>query len=292
MIDRPPLWHTPALPGTLPTGAALSSLGRGWTGIAAELLRDVPPTTVRVAGAAQHRVDLRFQASGRLECAWGGAEYRGPSRPGDIAVIPAAADVAWAAEAPAGEVLHLHLAPALLAQAFDDRGLDAGTPLAARCRFVDQGLLALGRMLRGELLTGTGGRLFAESAGMMVAGLLVRGQAGLGANRPGGLPAWRLKRVCDHVEAHLADDLGLDGLAAQAGLSPDRFAHAFKAATGRAPHRYVIERRVQRAAELLATTREPIAAIALAVGCSSQAHLTTLFRQVLGTTPGAYRRGS
>jgi AraC family transcriptional regulator len=146
-------------------------------------------------------------------------------------------------------------------------------------------------MLRDELFRPAGGRLFAESAAVMIAGLLVRGQAGLGPDRPGGLPAWRLKRLRDHIETHLDGDLGLADLAGLVGLSPDRFAHGFKASTGLSPHRYVIERRVQRAAELLATTSEPIAAIALAVGCSSQAHLTTLFRQVLGTTPGAYRRG-
>jgi len=44
------------------------------------------------------------------------------------------------------------------------------------------------------------------------------------------------------------------------------------------------------AGALLLATAEPIAQVALTVGFSSQAHLTTAFRRLNGTTPAAYRR--
>jgi AraC family transcriptional regulator len=72
-------------------------------------------------------------------------------------------------------------------------------------------------------------------------------------------------------------------------MDRSRFCRAFKRATGRPPHSYVLEQRVQRASELLAGSRRPIAEVALAVGFSSQSHLTTAFRKITGATPHAYR---
>ncbi|MFD0202954.1 MULTISPECIES: helix-turn-helix transcriptional regulator [Saccharothrix] len=72
-------------------------------------------------------------------------------------------------------------------------------------------------------------------------------------------------------------------------MGRDRFGRAFKAATGTSPHRYVTQRRVERAAELLARTDLPIAEIALRVGLASQSRLTTVFRTAIGATPHTYR---
>ncbi len=74
------------------------------------------------------------------------------------------------------------------------------------------------------------------------------------------------------------------------GLSPHHFGDAFKAATGKSPHRYVIERRLSRARELLRETDRSISDIAYAVGFSSQSHFTANFRRVVGFTPNRFRR--
>lgn len=68
----------------------------------------------------------------------------------------------------------------------------------------------------------------------------------------GALDSPRLRRVTDFIEAHLGEDLTIDALATEACLSPFHFARAFKAATGTAPHRYLTERRVERAKTLIA----------------------------------------
>jgi len=49
--------------------------------------------------------------------------------------------------------------------------------------------------------------------------------------------------------------------------------------------------RIGRAAALLANPRLSIADIAYAAGFSSQSHLTSVFRRLMGTTPYAYRQG-
>ena len=107
----------------------------------------------------------------------------------------------------------------------------------------------------------------------------------------GALDARRLERVTEFIDTHLGTDLSIEALAEQAHLSPFHFARAFKSATGAAPHRYLIERRVGRAKALLAEGRRPVAAIAQVCGFSSQAHLTRWFKRIVGTTPGVYRAG-
>jgi AraC family transcriptional regulator len=104
------------------------------------------------------------------------------------------------------------------------------------------------------------------------------------------LPSRRLRRVLDYMEAHLGEDLSILTLAAEAEVSPGHFARAFKRATGRSVHQHLLRRRVEWAAALLRDTVQPIVDMALAVGFCSQAHLTTAFQRVYGTTPAAYRR--
>lgn len=99
----------------------------------------------------------------------------------------------------------------------------------------------------------------------------------------------QLRRVVLFIESHLDEDLPLTALAAVADLSPSHFARRFKAATGQAPHRYVLARRVNGAKRLLLETDMPLAEVAAATGFSSQAHLTGIFGRAVGMTPGAYR---
>ena len=105
----------------------------------------------------------------------------------------------------------------------------------------------------------------------------------------GALAPRRLRRVRDFIETHLGDDLSIEALAGEACLSPFHFARAFKAATGTTPHRYVAERRVEKAKALIADGRIPLAEVAHLCGFSSQAYFTTWFRRLTGSTPGTYR---
>ncbi len=99
----------------------------------------------------------------------------------------------------------------------------------------------------------------------------------------------RLRRVIDYLHGSFGEEISLDGLAAIAGLSPNYFLHAFKQTTGRTPHRYLTELRIAKACELLKNPHASIVDISLAVGFSSQSHLTTVFGRFMKTTPAAYR---
>jgi transcriptional regulator GlxA family with amidase domain len=106
----------------------------------------------------------------------------------------------------------------------------------------------------------------------------------------GGLSAGALRRVLEYVQRHLSESIDLSKLAAIAGLSMHHFAREFKQSAGVTPHYYLIQKRIERAQQMLAQTDLALAEIAYAVGFSDQGHLARHFRGLLGTTPREFRR--
>jgi len=88
----------------------------------------------------------------------------------------------------------------------------------------------------------------------------------------------------DHARTSLA------ALAREAGVTPFHLVREFTRSTGLSPHRYLVQRRVGEARELLARGVAPSLAAAM-TGFVDQSHLTTQFRRYVGTTPASYRRG-
>jgi AraC family transcriptional regulator len=106
-----------------------------------------------------------------------------------------------------------------------------------------------------------------------------------------GLLRWALKRVEEYVDANLGSTLDIEELAALVKMSPSHFARSFHKSVGLTPHRYVIQCRVAKARELLATTNLPLIEIALTMGFSDQSHFSRRFQELVGVPPGAYRKG-
>jgi AraC family transcriptional regulator len=104
----------------------------------------------------------------------------------------------------------------------------------------------------------------------------------------GGLSGWQQKRVADFIEGHLADNVRLAELAAQADLSPYHFARAFKTSFGQSPLRYHLGRRIERAKALL--PEHSVTDVALAVGFAETSSFSTAFRRVTGVSPSEFRR--
>lgn len=160
---------------------------------------------------------------------------------------------------------------------------------AARINVQDSVLPALLASLQGDL-----------AAGHALDGLYMEHLAALCMSRAGLLKAaprqaharlstMTLRRVEDHIDAHLGGEITLGALAAVAGIGADSFARRFKATTGLAPYAFVLERRIRRAEEELARSDLPIANLAARLGFASQSHFTATFQRRRRTTPQAYR---
>jgi AraC family transcriptional regulator len=111
-----------------------------------------------------------------------------------------------------------------------------------------------------------------------------------GRDSHGPISNTMLRRIQEHIDAHLGQEISLSDLARVAGMGCDSFARRFRAKTGLAPYAYVIERRIRRAEQLLADTDIELARLAARLGFSSQSHFTTTFKRQRGVTPRAYRQ--
>ncbi len=135
--------------------------------------------------------------------------------------------------------------------------------------------------------------LFAEGAVMTLVAELTRIsdlKMPLKSEANGGLGQRDLARVIEYCEAHLDTNMSIAVLAALIDMPMARFTRAFKAATGQSPHRFVVERRIARAKDLLAQKDVSLAEVAYASGFASQSHMTDVFRNRVGIAPGRFRK--
>lgn len=159
--------------------------------------------------------------------------------------------------------------------------------------FTDEVLSSLMERLREELMRDQASQLFVSAMAQAIAIHIARNYAEtIDESRRGSpsLPAHKLKRVTELMAEHVAEDLNLDQLAAQVGLSKFHFDRLFKRATGLSPSRYQIDLRMNEARRLLRETKKSILDVALEVGYTNPSHFAKLFRRENGLTPSEYRQ--
>ena len=195
------------------------------------------------------------------------------------------------------EMLHLYLPQRpfdVLSRDEDFPDIDAAT-VNYDVGLQDPWITEVGRLAASELARETSsGRLLVETAALALAASLAHRHASVPSRRTvrktHALDDKRLARVIDFIEANLDADIGVDDLAGIACLSRFHFVRAFKAATGTSPHRYVGDRRLERAKTLLQLGHGSLTDLALTCRFSSQANFARAFRRAVGMTPGEFRR--
>jgi AraC family transcriptional regulator len=106
------------------------------------------------------------------------------------------------------------------------------------------------------------------------------------------LAPWQERRAKEFIDANLARNVSLSEIADQCGLSASHFSRAFRRATGRPPHRWLLERRVEAAKAMLGEGAVSLAQIAADCGFSDPSHFSRVFSNVVGEPPAVWRRSN
>lgn len=170
------------------------------------------------------------------------------------------------------------------------------TRLRGGCEFQDPSLAAVLREMVAEIRRGCpNGALFAESlsVGVLLQLCRTRGARPVPASREcGKLSAVQWSRVDELITSELGNDLSLTSLSNVLGMSKPHFVRLFRLTTGTSPHRYVMQKRIERARQLVIASDVPLVEVASEVGFASQSHLNQAFQRAYGITPGNARRHS
>jgi AraC-like DNA-binding protein len=97
-----------------------------------------------------------------------------------------------------------------------------------------------------------------------------------------------VRRAREYLDENLSEKVTLTELAQEASLTPFRLLRAFRAAVGMSPHDYQRQARIRAATQML-RAQEAVVTVAHSLGFSDQAHLTRVFKSVMGATPGQFR---
>jgi AraC family transcriptional regulator len=213
--------------------------------------------------------------------------------PGGINIVPAGAQSRWWIESPMKQMI-VRVPYKLFTGAAQDLGLDpACVHLDARHQVRDACIQHIGHALRLESTEDNpNGRLFLDSLGVALCVRLIREfsrHAPVAMPRRVTLGPRQLAHVTEYIDEHLSSSLSLQELADVAGTSVSHFKAAFKQTFGTPVHRYVVERRVERAARLLAAG-EPISTVAAEVGFAHASHMARWMQRLLRTTPSQLKR--
>lgn len=110
------------------------------------------------------------------------------------------------------------------------------------------------------------------------------------ADGGGRLLAWQARKVREYIDGHIEGPILVADLCALIQRSEAHFSRSFKRTFGASPHAFVIQCRLELAAQYMLETDTRLSDIALRCGFTDQAHLCKHFRQSTGQTPVAWRR--
>lgn len=99
----------------------------------------------------------------------------------------------------------------------------------------------------------------------------------------------KLAETLEYIQLNLFKELKVSHLAARINQNPDHFSRQFKHYTGTRPVNYIINKRVERAQYLMATTNMSYAEIAVKAGFQDSAYFSRVFKKITGMSPSNYK---
>jgi len=292
MTDRPSCYPSPS-------AALLSGAGEDRLPLLDTLTTPVPAGLFNSPVDDRHVLCLHLGDPVPVSYRAGNYERQGVRIHGQFCVVPAGSSTRWTVSQPARSLL-LRLRPSLLQETAEAMALGSGArgsgawgapgvELAPSIHIRDPQIERIGWMMQAEDHAAyPSGRLFADSLASALAARLLALQSRKTAptsKTARALPAWRLRHVIEYIEAHLDQDLSLAELATVAGFSLSHFKPLFKQAAGMPVHRFVLERRIERARTRLLEGGMSMTEIALEAGFAHPSHMARCMRRVLGLSP-------
>jgi len=239
---------------------------------------DSKHVTKRAEGRADYH--LLYVESGEMLCLVNGRRER--ICEGGYVLYPPRAPQEY--EQCFGVCFWVHFSGAAAEEIVADSGLGA-LPFYSGGRVSDAALSAFERMIYRYITDGHGNdlALSAELLSLLSAFKYIASDKGEGAVDV------RLCKVVSHMHKHYSEDIELEKYARMAYVSEGRFMHLFKEVMGTSPYAYVLNIRMERAAELLALSDDPVAEIAAKVGFKDALYFSKTFTKAYGRSPKAFR---
>ncbi|WP_087005788.1 helix-turn-helix domain-containing protein [Rhizobium sullae] len=188
------------------------------------------------------------------------------------------------------------ISPASLSRIADDAEMPGVTSLSADTASKDIVLANLARALIPALeKPDEANTLFVDQMTTAIGTYLVQRYGGQAARTADRLR--RLSRAHEDLAKgllleNLDGNVSISEVAQMCNLSRGYFIRAFRETTGMTPYQWVLRKRIDRARDLLRASDAALAEVAIACGFSDQSHFTRVFADIVGTTPGSWRRNS
>jgi AraC family transcriptional regulator len=268
--------------------------GQTSDGLALQLRSD-PAGILDVPELQSVLVAIHVGAAAKVSCRRAGESHTGSAVHGDIDIVPALTSSRWEIHDQNDTALILSIPPSLVDTVAEEHGFDSRrVEIRNRFQIRDAQLENICWALKAEMESNyPSGRLYVDSLAVSVASRLISTYSSIAqrqAAQSGGLGGRRLKQTLAYIEDHLSEDLSLTRIASISGISASHFKTLFRESAGVPVHQYVVQRRIERAKDMLMQDKLSIAEIALATGFSHQSHLARHMRRSVGLSPRAMKR--
>lgn len=219
------------------------------------------------------------------------------SRPGDITLIPRGQSIRYLVDGGA-DFATMHL-PETAAKILDDQdGIDllglSECLFAFRDEYALAGIRALMKVPASDGSVSRYSAQILESLALHVARIVRSGDAERIRLAQTHITDPRTDRGIDFeavaaaIEVRIGESISIGDLADLAGSCRSIFCEQFKDHFGLTPHRYLLDRRVEKAKVLLGTDKKTLTDLAYELGFSSAAHFSTAFKNSTGLSPSAF----
>lgn len=272
-------------------GPRLSSVGRSWRNGSLYLWKG-PNRTSRLGAFPEPTLVFHLGGAREVPVRSEARALIGRSVPGSLTIIPPGIPTEWDVEGQSHS-LTLHIAQACFEGLLPSPAHRLIDDLRLECGRRDERLAALmGRLMQELECDASSDPLIADALIDSIVLTLMRAsrQQRQDEYAKGGLSPLLLRRSTDKIRASIESGVSLQELADLVSLSRSHFCKAFRRSTGVSPHRYLLNRRLERARAQILDCRESLSEIALSCGFSSQAHFSSMFKASFGCSPLEFRK--